>query len=58
MTFKVQELTIKVTAVDDYDTCSGVTRITGCIVASVSRTASPSYLSVLRTQLRNTINRA
>ena len=58
MTFKVQDLTIKVTAVDDYETCGGVTRITGCIVASVSRTASLSNLSVLRTQLRNTINRA
>lgn len=62
MTFKVFDLSIKATAGGDHDTCSGVTRITGCIVDSIFQAASPSAgsrnLSILKGQLRQTLNRA
>ena len=60
MTFKVQELTIKVTAVDDYDTCSGVTKPTGCVNASIfgQAGAASRNLSVLKGQLRKAMTQA
>lgn len=61
MTFKVFDLAFKAMAIADQETCSGVTRITGCIVDSVFQ-ASPSAgarnLSILKGQLRQTLKRA
>lgn len=62
MTFKVQELTIKATSADAGETCSGVTRITGCIVDSVCPVAAAApasrNLSTLKQQLHKSMNRA